>query len=195
MNEGFLVINGIEEIRRQITQGSPLLSFRPVKPPAGISRGVPSENYEAYRSGLDSACADVVVCSIKKDREPVVLLSKRSRGKPFGGKWWIHGGALHCYRPVEEFLTERVEKECGLTPRIMALVAIARTCSYKVVGSTLQPCFLGLVDYGDLSKAIVDCDHEAMKAFTKEEYQRLLPRETHWYVNGVTMAAIDSLNI
>src|SRR6476620_11071020 len=91
---------------------------RIVVPAGQRTGGVPSADYDAYRAGLDSACADVVVCSRLRSGKAVVLASKRGPGKPFAGCWWMQGGATHSYRSILEFVSERAEKECGIRPTI-----------------------------------------------------------------------------
>lgn len=196
-NEGFLVLHTSSEIRQQISsnvvRGVTFATSMVGNTPPVITRGVSSSVYDAYRIGLDSACVDIAICTIKPDGTPAVLLSKRAPNKCFGGKWWVYGGALHSYRPIGEFIAERAAKECGVVPEVKALIGVARTCAADVLGSTLQPCYLGLVEYAAIEKSIADRDHSAVRLFTIDEYYRLPGPEQYWYIEEIVATAIASL--
>ncbi len=71
-------------------------------PPEATRQGVTGDVYDAYRRGLSSACADVVLVQVK-DGVPKVPLIRRAR-PPFGGYWWIMGGGIFTLRPIDHVL-------------------------------------------------------------------------------------------
>jgi hypothetical protein len=150
-----------------------------VTPPAPLNPNVPSDAFKAYRAGKVAACADVALFTQRSDGVWTVLLSKRSVGAPFGSTWWIHGGALPAYGNIMQFLCDRAEKECGCRPDIQALIAVAYTSAADHIASTLQPCYLGVVDHALASKATVDDDHSSVRLFTEREYRDLPDSERH----------------
>jgi hypothetical protein len=116
-----------------------------VSVPEGVVNGVSPEVYSEYRKGRDSACVDIVIATTLESGEPAVLLSKRAENVCYGGKWWIYGGALQSYRSIEDFISERAEKECGVPVEPRALIGVYRTMSSDFIGSTLQPCYAAVV--------------------------------------------------
>lgn len=81
--------------------------------PGATRLGVPADDYHKYRKGLTSQCADVVLVA-ERGGEPKVPLIKRAR-PPFGECWWIMGGVVFNYRPIQQFLLWKAHTECGLT--------------------------------------------------------------------------------
>ncbi len=160
--------------------------------PGPIRRGVDPDIYKSYRLGLDSACVDCVVTTLMPDGRPAVLLSRRAPGKCFGGCWWIHGGSLHAYRPIEAFIQDRVLAEVGIEPLIDAVVGVYRTCAEDFFASTLNLCVSGVVDYGSLTTACKDADHTALSLFTLDQYLDLDMAVRHPYIDRVVILAINS---
>lgn len=153
-----------------------------VVPEGHVSGGVRSKAYNAYRQGLDSACADVVITTILLDGDPAVLASKRAPGKLFGNKWWMQGGAIHSYRLISDFLLERAEKECGVRPVLEAFMGVFRTCADDLLGSTTNLCYVGFIEYQQLVQAgTLDHDHTDRKLLTLNDLYCLSEDERHWY--------------
>lgn len=50
----------------------------------------------------------------ERDGQPKVPLIRRAR-PPFGDCWWIMGGVVFNFRPIQQFLLWKVRTECGLT--------------------------------------------------------------------------------
>ncbi len=164
----------------------------PVTPPTPVKAGVDGKTYSEYRTGLDSACADVVIATRCPDGTYRVLTIKRSLNKAFGGKWWMQGGAVHCYKPLFQFLQEIAKKECGTEPTIVAFLCLTRTCAADHIASTTQPCFLGLVNYGDVVLK-GDADHSAAQLFSLNELNELPDEEKHWYPTLAFKLALQAL--
>lgn len=95
------------------SMGAPIQHFRTRVAPGATRTGVPAEDYHRYRKGLASKCADIVLVA-ERDGQPKVPLIKRAR-PPFGGCWWIMGGVVFNYRPIQQFLLWKAHTECGLT--------------------------------------------------------------------------------
>lgn len=162
--------------------------------PDQVTQGVGGDIYNSYRKGLDSACADVVVTTT----DPFtginyVLAGKRATGKCFGGSWWMQGGAIHAYRSIVEFVVERAAAECGVRPKIEACMALARTCAPDVNASTMQPCFVGRVDWEALKAANPDVDHSKVKTLSLSDFEEMDDDELHWYPRMMFTLALESM--
>lgn len=164
-----------------------------VVPSGHRSGGVPSAVYDGYRLGLEGACVDVVIATRLVNGTPVVLASKRVIGKPFGGYWWMQGGAVQGYRSILDFLSERAEKECGLRPRIVGLVGFYRTCAEDGIASTMQPCYVATVPREAIEQAKADSDHSSWALFSLEDLEKLPPNEQHWYPMRVFRRVLESM--
>ncbi|MDP3771772.1 MAG: hypothetical protein Q8Q94_00140 [bacterium] len=165
-------------------------------PPGHRSGGVSPDIYDGYRQGLDSACADVVITTRMPDGEAGFLAVKRALGKPFGGKWWMQGGAIHSYRSIESFLVDRAERECGVSPVIQALIGVFRTCAEDFLASTTNLCYVGFAPYHMVERASADKDHIAFHLFSAHEFRGSVythKEEWHWYPIQVFNAALDSM--
>lgn len=107
----------VNRVRRLLTYGPgdlSLVTHHSTRVAPGATRsGVTAEAYHAYRTGLASACADVVLVA-ERDGQPKVPLIRRAR-PPFGDCWWIMGGVVFNFRPVQQFLLWKAHTECGLT--------------------------------------------------------------------------------
>ncbi len=82
--------------------------------PSCVTPGVGQTTYNGYRLGLTSACVDIVLVQ-HIDGALTVPMVKRAKA-PFGNTYWIMGGALHAFRPVNQFILWRAARECGLDP-------------------------------------------------------------------------------
>ena len=171
------------------------IDFMEVTPPSpgSIKRGVEKETYENYNLGLERACADIVITVRLPSGAGAVLASKRINGKPFGGKWWMQGGAFHPYRSIIDFLGERAEKECGVRPKVEGLIGVFRTCAEDHSASTIQPCYVGRVSYEGLIKAKPDIDHISWALLKLEDLQTLPEEEKHWYPMLAFKLALESI--
>lgn len=151
-------------------------------PQGHLAGGVSPEIYNGYRKGLESACIDMVITTELSNGVPAVIASKRADNKPFGGTWFMYGGALHSYRSITEFIMGRVLKESGLTPKIEGLIGFFRTCAEDFLASTMQLCFVGYVPYYECVEQMKsDRDHTECKFFTFEDIVALPISEQHWY--------------
>lgn len=160
------------------------------------SGGVAPDIYDGYRQGLDSACADVVITTHMPDGEARVLAVKRALGKPFGGKWWMQGGAIQSYRLIEDFLVERAERECGVRLVIQALMGVFRTCAEDILASTTNLCYVGYAPYDMVERASVDKDHTAFRLFSAHEFYQDTQEheeEWHWYPKMTFAQALSSM--
>ena len=170
------------------------LMLPPVAPPEGITQGVPGDVYNAYRRGRDSACVDIMLCTRSPLGSAAVLLSKRASNVCFANKWWMYGGALGSYEPIEEFLAGRVEKECGIRAKPEVLIGVYRTCAADFIGSTLQPCYAARIPYGKATaKATTDSAHSSVRLFTRSELETIPIDEQHWYPMRVARLVLDNL--
>lgn len=150
--------------------------------PEGVTTGVPPDIYNEYRRGRDSACVDIVIATRLPTSEPAVLLSKRKDNVCFGGKWWIYGGALQSYVSIEDFISGRASKECGVPVKPEALIGVYRTIAEDHIGSTLQPCYATRVAYEVVEKKMATDDgHSNVKLFTLGDLEDLPQEEQHWY--------------
>lgn len=162
--------------------------------PAGVSRGVSSSAYSEYRSGLDSACADIVVVTRREDGEPAVLLSLRRPDKCFGNKWWIYGGAIHAYRTICDFLSERAAQECGVSAEPEALVGVYRTMAEDHIASTLNVCYAARVPVEAIqAKLATDSGHTSARLFSLNELVQIPLEQRHWYPMRVSQIVLASM--
>lgn len=143
--------------------------------------GVDSSVYDGYRSGLDSACVDVVVTTMLRHDKPAVLASKRAPDKLFGNKWWMQGGAIHSYRLITDFVLERTKKGCGIYPYMQGFIGVFRTCADDVLGSTLNLCYVGFVQRHKLAQIYADKNNTSFRLLTLEDLEDLPDEEKHWY--------------
>lgn len=158
-----------------------------------VNKGVEKKVYDSYNLGLERACADVVITLRLPDGQGAVLASKWSNEKPFGGKWWMQGGAFHPYRSITDFLAERAEKECGVRPKIEGLIGVFRTCAEDFHASTIQPCYVGSIEYQDLKKAKPDIDHSSWRLLKLVDLRNLPEEEKHWYPMLTFKLALESM--
>ena len=160
--------------------------------------GVPAPIYDAFSSGSERACADIVVTTHLSNGTPAVLAVKRAMNKPFGGQWWMQGGSYHTYRLITDFLLERAEKECGVRPEIQGLIGQFRTCAEGYVCSTTNICYVGYAPFDAIIKARTDSDHSSWCLFTLEDlasHARSLPAKSapHWYPMFVFKQALTTM--
>lgn len=155
--------------------------------------GVPGEVYDAYRAGLDSACADIVVCTRLPSGLPAVVAIKRAQNKCFGGKWWMQGGAIQSYRSVRKFVAERAEKECGAKPRVEALIGVFHTCAQDFLGSTTNICFVGSLPFEQLKSPQADKDHSAWSLLTSRDLKKIPKKGRHWYPMLCFKTALETM--
>jgi hypothetical protein len=162
--------------------------------PQGVTPGVPAEIYSEYRKGRDSACVDIVLVTRLEDGTPAVLLSLRKPDVCYGNKWWIYGGALQAYRGIEDFISERATKECGVPVKPEVLIGVYRTMSEDFIGSTLQPCYAACVSIEAVrAKMSTDPNHSSVRVFTLEEIEEIPYENTHWYPMRVSRLAIAAM--
>ena len=162
--------------------------------PDGVMPGVSPDIYNAYRQGRDSACVDIAIITKLSDGKPAILLSLRKKDVCFGGKWWIYGGALQAYTTVEDFITGRASKECGVSVKPEVLVGVYRTIAGDHIGSTLQPCYASRVPFEAIqAKMATDSNHENIRLFTLEELDAIPEWEHHWYPMRVARIALKSV--
>lgn len=181
-------------VARGFTSFTSAEGFEEIVVPEGHrAGGVESVYYNGYRQGLDSACDDVVITTWLPVGVSAVLASKRAPGKLFGKKWWMQGGATHSYRPIEDFLGERVKAECGVCPRLEGLIGVYRTCADDALGSTTNLCYVGYIPYEDLTAAGVDDDHTAFRLLSLRDLGLLPSEEKHWYPMGVFRKAMETM--
>lgn len=178
---------------------------------------VPEEAYHANRQGRVAACADVVAVSTHL-RKPAVLLSRRTR-TPMKGHWWVQGGTISCYTPVDCFLQWAFLRECGLLPRSLAKFTdfkFARMLRRRKVPKALHtvvrafavPCLLGVyrvplnelpdafapVGLGIIKKSLVpkighDKDHDQIRWATERDIRR--DTKLHAYVRHIVLRAFE----
>lgn len=165
-----------------------------VSQPEGVTNGVSPEVYGEYRRGRDSACVDIVLVTRLETGTPAVLMSLRNPTVCFGGKWWIYGGALQAYMSIEEFISERAAKECGVPVRPEVLLGVYRTIAEDHIGSTLQPCYAARVPIEAIrAKMSTDEGHSNVRLFTISELILLKGNcapEYHWYPVRVALLAL-----
>lgn len=100
-------------LQKPMLETSPFPHYPTRVAPGATRQGVSAEAYHAYRTGLAAACADVVLVA-ERERCARVALLRRAR-PPFGDCWWIMGGVVFNYRPIQQFLLWKAHTECGLT--------------------------------------------------------------------------------
>lgn len=187
----------LTEHRRWIATGGESDMMGTVKVPEGHrSGGVSSEYYDGYRQGLASACADVVITTYLPCGRPAVLASKRASNKPFGGKWWMQGGAIHSYRSITDFVCERAEQECGVRPVIEGFIGVFMTCADDFLACTINLCYVGYIPAQKLGDcwAWADKDHTHACVLTGDDLARLPEKEKHWYPMLVFNEALDTMS-
>lgn len=173
---------------------------------------VEPEVFQPYARGKPRVCADVVSISTHLGK-PTVLLSRR-KGKPMKGHWWVQGGGISGYVPVDRFLQWAFLRECGLLPaapddltdfkfamKIMKdLSAFPDTRRFRV------PCLIGVyraplnelpdafvpVGLGIIKKSLVpkighDRDHDQIRWATEYEIRR--DKHLHPYVQHIVLRA------
>jgi len=165
--------------------------------PAGVTQGVSSDTYNEYRRGRDSACVDIVLVTHLENGTPAVLMSLRNPGVCFGGKWWIYGGALQAYMSIEEFISARATKECGVPVKPEVLIGVYRTIAEDHIGSTLQPCYAARVPIEVIrAKMSTDEGHSNVRLFTISDLILLEGQhgpEYHWYPVRVALLALRNM--
>jgi ADP-ribose pyrophosphatase YjhB (NUDIX family) len=162
--------------------------------PEGVTSGVDPETYSAYRKGRDSACVDLVITTELENGEPAVMLSLRSKDVCFGGKWWVYGGALQAYESIDNFISDRAKRECGVEARPQALIGVYRTCAEDFVGSTLNLCYMTFVQVETLRAFMATDDrHQRVALFSTSELSHLDKGEQHWYPMRVARLALEAL--
>lgn len=189
--EGVILINPFLKEERKTQRTNSSVEVR-VKNEV-LQRGVSKEVYDNYGLGLERACADIVITLKGPNGNGAVLASKRSKEKPFGGKWWMQGGAFHPYRSIGDFLVERAEKECGVRPKIEGLIGVFRTCAEDYHASTIQPCYVGSIEYADIIKAKPDMDHSSWRLLSLRDLQNIPAEEKHWYPMLTFQLALESM--
>lgn len=105
----------------------------------------------------------------------------------------MQGGAFHPYRSITDFLAERAEKECGVRPKIEGLIGVFRTCAEDFHASTIQPCYVGSIEYADIIKAKPDMDHSSWRLLSLRDLQNLPAEEKHWYPMLTFQLALESI--
>lgn len=174
----------------------PETAFAPPQPhsaPSGIINHIPDDAYKAYTHGRDRACIDLVLCTRAPDG-PAVALSKRNKDNSYGDLWWVYGGALPAYTPIEEFITKRAEHESGVATAPQVLVGVYRIGAPDRVDSAITVCFAAEVPYVELvQKMRTDEAHQEMRLFTLQELESLPPQEKHWYPMRVAQLALNAM--
>ncbi|MDP3770467.1 MAG: hypothetical protein Q8R40_06045 [bacterium] len=74
--------------------------------------GVHGTVYDAWRLGLTTACADVVLVQEREGRIQVPFIWRKN--PPFANCWWIMGGAIFNFRPIQQFLLYKIFAEGGM---------------------------------------------------------------------------------
>lgn len=184
--------------REEVRAGSSIYSIdnqEELDVPEDTPRGVDPTTYGAYREGLASACADVVVTTTKPDGTHAVIVIKRGSGKCFEGCWWMQGGAIYKFLSMIDFAAERGKVEGGSEPIIEALLGVYRT-AWSQKGSeaadTLNVCYVGFVPFGELH-LMDDQDHIGVSILTLEDLDELPEDEQHWYPDRVFRLALETM--
>lgn len=197
-----------------LPQERPIPHFPTRIAPAATRSGVSGEDYNRYRKGLTSQCADIVLVA-ERDGEPKVPLIKRAR-PPFGDCWWIMGGVVFNYRPVQQFLLWKAHTECGLTAKTLpefideyALADNAYSCgNIHVVGclgayrtaaedlddpervcDTVNLCYMGII-LGD-QEIRYDRDHTNARWASLDGERPMGVQCGHWYPEHVGRRALE----
>jgi len=190
--EGIILVNPrLKEDR--VKKFVSMMDKKVIPPVDNIKRGVAKDVYDIYSLGLERACADVVITVRLPNGDNAVLAVKRAMNKPFGGKWWMQGGSFHPYRSIVDFLIEKAGKECGICPKIEALIGVFRTCAEDHICSTIQLCYVGRIDYDDLAKIKLDKDQTAYRILTMRDLETLPKKQKHWYPMLTFRLAIETM--
>jgi ADP-ribose pyrophosphatase YjhB (NUDIX family) len=150
------------------------------------------DEYAAMQFGSTYACADIVVVTKAPNGLFGVLLSKRTKGKPFAGKWWVYGGKMGAGELPEDTARIRAAKECGIDVRPQVLLGVYHTIAPDFMCSTIQSCYAAFVDYEKLMGAHVDEDHSAVSLFSMAELDGLPEHEKAWYPMYVAQRVISA---
>lgn len=217
--EGFILGNHQELLVNRVVEILSLEKHRPRTlnvhravriPPEATRAGVSGDVYDAYRLGLASACADVVLV-MEVDGEPRVPLIRRAR-PPFGGCWWIMGGVIFNFRPVQQFLAWKVYRECGLEDlsldefvqahnladdqyscgdvEIIGCLGVCRTAAEDTVGKvcdTVNLCYMAI--YRGTQELHHDKDHTSVRWVGEKDLQPGFCG--HWYPEWAATRAIE----
>lgn len=179
-------------------------------PVSATRKGVTQPAYDGYRLGLVSACADVVI--VKDGKVPLI----RRAQPPFGGMWWIMGGAVFNFRPIHQFLLWKIYKECGLDTlgieefiakykltdadyscegvHFVGYLGCARTAAEDTtdpakVCDTLNVCGMAMITTKrDLYH---DKDHSAIRWVDREDLEKEPNLCGHWYPQWAASKALD----
>jgi ADP-ribose pyrophosphatase YjhB (NUDIX family) len=185
-------------------------------PASATRKGVKVEAYDDYRLGLGAACADTVIVK-DVDGTPRVPLIRRAQ-PPFGGTWWIMGGVIFNFRPVEHFLLWKVHRECGLETcaidefvqkydladdqcscngiHMVGYLGFVRTAADDTVDprkvcDTFNVCGMTVI-HGNTQELYHDKDHSAIRWVSMEE---LTPGSCgHWYPEWAARKALEVYN-
>jgi hypothetical protein len=162
--------------------------------PEGVTKGAPPEIYGGFRRGLHGACCDIVIATTLPSGEDAVLLSFRNANVCFGSTWWVYGGAVHAYRDIGEFISERASKECGVEVEPQALVGFYITNAADHIGSTMQPCYMSYVEYEVIDRnMLADSNHSNVRLFTLRDLEMMPEQERHWYPLRVSKRVLAAL--
>lgn len=186
-------------------------NHRVVRIPSAATRvGVPGNVYDGYRLGLACACADVVLVREAPGGLPHVPLLRRAR-PPFEGYWWLMGGAIFNFRPIQHFLMWKVYRECGLEDveieefvqkhaladtqyscedlDIVGCLGVCRTAAEDTVGKvcdTTNFCYMGI--YRGDRELYHDKDHSDIRWVAERD---LTPGSYgHWYPEWAVSRAL-----
>ncbi len=194
-------------------RGLPPITHQRTRVAPGATRsGVAAEAYHAYRIGLASACADIVLVG-ERGGKPCVPLIRRAR-PPFGDCWWIMGGVVFNFRPIQQLLLWKAHTECGLTSAPIsefvyanALSDTAYSCgNILIVGclgvyrtpaedttdptkvcDTVNLCYMGIIQ-GD-QEIRYDKDHTNCRWMSAEDLTA--GSCGYWYPEHVARRALD----
>jgi len=166
-----------------------------VIPPPGFKGGfVSNETTGEWRESKVIACADVVITTRLSDDTPAVVASLRAPNTPFGNCWWMQGGGIPGYTPLQKFVRDHAMKECGAEVKLEALIGFFYTNAEDHHQSTMQPCFVGSVPFDGLSeKLIADNQHADVRLLTLRDLGELPKEQKHWYPATCFHAALESM--
>ena len=174
----------------------PADSLQTCEVPEGVNRGAVPEVYAGYRQGLHGACCDKAIVTRQPNGKPAIMLSLRKKSVCFGGVWWIYGGAIHAYRDIAAFVSERAASECGVEVPPHVLIGVYMTNASDHIGSTMQPCFASFVPYDTImQKMRTDSGHGDVRLFTTEELRQIPESEQHWYPMRIAHRTLESLPV
>lgn len=192
-----LINHDLQEQRARVRAGTEKLhrkSYEVIVPAGHVCGGVLPAVYNAYRRGLDSAGADCVITTMLPSGHAAVLLARRGQGKCHAGQWWIFGGATHAYRPILDFLAERIKAEIGVSAAIEGLIGVYRCAASDFAASVLVLCYVAFVEYSAIAACVrVDADHTARQLFTLDEYLQLPEAERHPYLEDALVWALGTM--